>query len=373
MQPRERMLKALELGQPDRVPVWEMAFNEESIIGIARHFTSDLPPLKQVSDMTIEEKIQLFEAVCLIVEELDLDGITLLALGQPEKVGKNLVRDELGIVHHLSEHGEPYPIEGPIKEASDLKTFTLPSPNPADLMALHYGIQKFGGHRAIVFHSPGPFKLSWSLRGAMEHLLIDYIAQPKLVHELARITTDHYKELHSMAIDAGAEIIALEGDLAFNTNTLMSPDQYAEFIGPYHTEIVENVHRLGAKIFKHSDGNLWPILDMLLGCGFDGIHPIQPQCMDIGETKQHLAGKACVLGNIDCMYLLCDGTEVEVEETVHATIEAAAPGGGYIMSSSNSIHPGCKPENYIAMVRAARKYGKSLLSKIIVFDGLSHC
>lgn len=39
------------------------------------------------------------------------------------------------------------------------------------------------------------------------------------------------------------------------------------------------------------------------------------------------------------------------------TIRVAAPGGGYIISSSNSIHPGCKPENYIAMVKAARKYG----------------
>jgi uroporphyrinogen decarboxylase len=160
-----------------------------------------------------------------------------------------------------------------------------------------------------------------------------------------------------MAIDAGAEIIALEGDLAFNTNTLMSPAQYAEFLAPYHKEIVDNVHRKGAKIFKHSDGNLWPILEMLLGCGFDGIHPIQPQCMDIGEVKKRLRGRACVMGNIDCMFLLPDGTIEQVEQTVRDTIKAAAPGGGYIMSSSNSVHPGCKAENYIAMVHAAHKYG----------------
>jgi uroporphyrinogen decarboxylase len=47
-----------------------------------------------------------------------------------------------------------------------------------------------------------------------------------------------------------------------------------------------------------------------------------------------------------------------VKESVKDTIAQAAPGGGYIISSSNSIHPGCKPENYIAMVEAARKYGK---------------
>jgi len=357
MQPRERMLAALDLKQPDRVPVWELAFNEASIIGIARHFTSELPPLKPVSDMTMEEKLQLFDAMCTLVDSLDLDGITLLALGQREKVDDKHFRDGLGVVYHLSDHGSPFPVEGPIKDASDLKNFKLDPPSEAELIGLSFAQQKFEGRRAMVFHTAGPFKLSWSLRGAMENLLADYLLDPKLVHELARISTDYYKEFHSMAIDAGAEVIALEGDLAFNTNTLMSPDQYAEFLGPYHTEIVENVHRKGAKIFKHSDGNLWPILDMLLDCGFDGIHPIQPQCMDIGEVKRHMAGKACVLGNIDCMYTLCEATIDEVEQTVRETIEAAAPGGGYIMSSSNSVHPGCKPENYIAMVHAARKYG----------------
>ena len=68
-------------------------------------------------------------------------------------------------------------------------------------------------------------------------------------------------------------------------------------------------------------------------------------------------GKATVLGNVDCTFLLPFGSEEEVERAVMETIRDAAPGGGYIISSSNSIHPGVKPENYIAMVKAARKYG----------------
>ena len=79
--------------------------------------------------------------------------------------------------------------------------------------------------------------------------------------------------------------------------------------------------------------------------------------MDIAEVKEHLAGKACVLGNIDCRDLLPFGTEEEVEQTVKETIQQAGKGGGYIISSSNSIHPGCKPENYIAMVKAVHRYG----------------
>ena len=78
-------------------------------------------------------------------------------------------------------------------------------------------------------------------------------------------------------------------------------------------------------IIKRTDGNIWPILDGLLEAGFDGIHPIQPQCMDIKQVKD--------------------------------MIRKAAPGGGYILSSSNSVHPGCKGENVVAMFEAAKKYG----------------
>jgi len=110
-------------------------------------------------------------------------------------------------------------------------------------------------------------------------------------------------------------------------------------------------------IIKHTDGNIWPILNDLMEAGFDGLHPIQPQCLDIKEVKDHLKGKACILGNIDCTYLLPFGSKEEVVETVKDTIRLAVPGGGYILSSSNSVHPGCKGENVVAMFETARKYG----------------
>ncbi|MEE9420622.1 MAG: uroporphyrinogen decarboxylase family protein, partial [Desulfatiglandaceae bacterium] len=108
---------------------------------------------------------------------------------------------------------------------------------------------------------------------------------------------------------------------------------------------------------KHSDGNVWQLLDEWMEAGFDGYHPIQPQCMDIKEVKEYVGKKMALIGNIDCRELLVMGNEEEVKKKVKETIEVAAPGGGYIISSSNSIHPGCKPENYIAMVEAVHRYG----------------
>jgi uroporphyrinogen decarboxylase len=355
---RERILKALALGQPDQVPIFELGFNESSIVKLGKLLFGDVSlPERDLPDLAPDEAIRLLDVLCGIVEALDLDAVSTVFLTGRRRYTDDLVRDRYGIVYRLSSHGEPYPVDGPIHDASDLARFEKMEPDPLDFLMLQYVVGKIGRERAHVFTIPATFRWSWSLRGAMERLLLDYAANPELAQALARVATDFCNAAVEKAIDLGADVICLEGDLAHNPTTLMSPAHYRRFLKPYHQETVALAHARGVPIIKHSDGNLWPILDDLIEVGFDGIHPIQPQCMDIGEVKRHLAGRACVLGNIDCMYLLPSGSEEEVVQSVKETLAKAAPGGGYIASSSNSIHPGCRPENYAAMVRAVRKYG----------------
>ena len=354
---KERTITAFELAEPDRVPVFEMGINEESIVNLGKHFTDDVPPVKHITDMTLEEQLQYMDLLSLILRELGNDGISTVYIIPKERVGDDRVKDRYGTTYQLSHEGEPLPVEGPIQCIDDIKKITPMEPDPGDYAMLQYLVETMGRDVAHYFAIPGPFRFSWQLRGGMEKLLLDYMRNPDLALALARVTTDFTKAAIDMAADQGADVIALEGDLAFNTNTLMSPDQYRKFLKPFHAEIVEFCHSKSLKIMKHTDGNLWPILDDLVEIGMDGIHPIQPQCMDIKEAKEHLRGKSAVVGNIDCSFLLPFGSKEEVEENVKETIRIAAPGGGYIISSSNSIHPGVKPENYIAMVRAAQKYG----------------
>jgi uroporphyrinogen decarboxylase len=354
---RERMLAAFRLEEPDRVPVWEMAFNEESIIKLGRFFTDDVPPLKSAQQMTTQEKLKLLATLFTVVKELELDGLTSITLLGTEPVDDEHVKDGWGRVLRISEEGEATAVGGPVSGPEDLKGLEPYHPQPADMLMLMASRGNFGDEIAQVLVQPGPFRESWTFLGSMERLLYYYLKDPPFVHALARLATDYIMEVADIAVEQGADIIALDGDLAFSQTTLMSPAQYEEFILPYHREITEHVHKSGKLVFKHSDGNMGPIMDGIVEAGFDGFHPVQPQCMDIGEVKARYGDRLCILGNIDCMHLLPFGSEEEVEEAVKKTIAAAAPGGGYIISSSNSIHPGCKPENYIAMVKAARRYG----------------
>ena len=69
---------------------------------------------------------------------------------------------------------------------------------------------------------------------------------------------------------------------------------------------------------------------------------------------------------IDALLSAMDKGEVDLEEEVRQetkeVIRKAGEGGGLICMSSNSVHSGVKPENYVAMVKAIKEYGQYPLS-----------
>jgi hypothetical protein len=153
---KERIMAALNLEQPDRVPLFELAYNESSIIGIARHFTDRLPPMKPVADMTPDELLMIFDALALFIEELEIEGVAARVLEQEEPLGEGYFNDKWGITYKRNPFGLAFPMDGPIKSASDLKGYRPPKTDPdVDLMMLSMVKARFEGKSAIVFCSGG--------------------------------------------------------------------------------------------------------------------------------------------------------------------------------------------------------------------------
>jgi len=332
--------------------------DEVSVVKLAKLLIREPIGVKAKETRFGEESFKILDLYCSVINKLELDATTTNFSVGLEIISKDRGQDKFGTIYYLSPHGEPFPVEGPIKKLSDAEGFDMVSKlGDDDFSGVKYVINKIGKNKAHFMNILDPYKLSCRLRGGMQNLLMDYALNPKLVRTLACISTDYNIAAIDMASRVGVDVITMPGDLAGEDTMLMSPKHYREYIKPYHKKLVDYTHSKGLKIVKHSDGDVWPILDDFIEVGFDGIHPIQPQCMDIGEVKKYLSGKVCILGNIDCRNLLPFGTKKEVENRVKDTIKKAAYGGGYIISSSNSIHPGVKPENYIAMVNAAHRYG----------------
>jgi uroporphyrinogen decarboxylase len=160
------------------------------------------------------------------------------------------------------------------------------------------------------------------------------------------------------AVRAGADVIVLGDDYAHNLGPMMSPGVFREFLLPRLTRMVAVVHEEGGLVVKHSDGNLYPVLEDIVSSGADGLNPIEPVAgMDLATTKRLVGDRMALVGNVDCGSLLCHGSSDDVRRAVRQCIRDAAAGGGYLLCSSNSIHSSVNPENYIAMVKAGREFG----------------
>ncbi|MEZ4637697.1 MAG: uroporphyrinogen decarboxylase family protein [Caldilineaceae bacterium] len=157
--------------------------------------------------------------------------------------------------------------------------------------------------------------------------------------------------------EVGVDYVWTFDDMAYKTATMFSPKTLRDVFMPHLRRVADAIKGEGFPWIFHSDGNLMRFLDDLLTLGMDGLHPIEPGAMDIEALKRDYGDRLCLIGNIDLHYTLTRGTPEEVDDEVRRRIEIIGKGGGYMISSANSITFYCKVENVWAMAAAIRKYG----------------
>ena len=333
----ERVRTALKLGQPDRVPVLEFVVDAK----VAR---AAVPGCRDVAD-------------CM--DQLDMDGVGCgAAFDVVSRHADKTYTDEWGVNYLPGPEAVAHPISGPIVTLEDAQAYTPPDPDaPHRLGQLPELVQRYQGKRAICFHHRAAFMWSAYLMG-LDNLLMNFIAEPELVEVMMEKVLRCNMRIVQRAIRAGAEVIILGDDYAGTQGPMMSPAHFQQYVQPRLQRMIAMIHNEGALCIKHSDGNLYPLLDQIVAAHPDGINPIEPVAgMELAHVKKLVGDQVCITGNVDCGHLLPHGTAEEVRAAVQQAITDAATGGGYILTSSNSIHSSCDPQNFITMIRACHEFG----------------
>lgn len=185
---------------------------------------------------------------------------------------------------------------------------------------------------------------------------VKLMERPDLLHEEAKHRSTAAIAIIDRLVDAGAGFIHLVNDVAFNQGTFISPVQFAEFVTPYLAEQVQYIKKRGVYAFVHTDGNIMSILDQYLSLGADLFQSVDPMAgMDIAEVKRRCHGRMALMGNVQCN-LLQDGPREAIRKSARYCLENAAPGGGYVFGTSNTIFPGMPLENYEYMLDVYREF-----------------
>jgi uroporphyrinogen decarboxylase len=159
-------------------------------------------------------------------------------------------------------------------------------------------------------------------------------------------------------MDAGAECLTMCADYCFNVGPFLSPKMFSEFVTPYLHRLIEAHRENGAYVIKHTDGNIMPVLDQLVSCRPHALHSIDPQAnVSLAEVKRLVGDTVCLAGNVNCG-LLQTGTDDEVKADTMRSLKDGMPGGGYIFCTSNVAFKGMPPERYSMMMDMRKAYGR---------------
>lgn len=341
MNKKERVRAAIAHREPDRVPKGEVAIEADfarALVG------EDLPP---------------WELSLRAHELLNMDLMVIGDWPRPQvgttKEGYALLRDVWGRV--LVDNGVSVEtVEYPIPDLTRAGEYRYPTADAIPGEELRRAVQETDYFTAGIINSV--FEDVYNLIG-FEKYMLTLPAEPELLRPIAQRCAEFEVQKAIKFLDLGADMILIVEDIAHNTGTFISPRTLRSEIFPFMRWQIEQIKRhRDVPVFFHSDGDLTTVLDDIVACGYDGLQSLQPSAnMDIARIKAAYGERLCLMGNIDINYVLPFGTPDEVEQVVRDTIQVAAPGGGFILSTCNTLIRAIPPENAIAMYRAADKYG----------------
>lgn len=185
------------------------------------------------------------------------------------------------------------------------------------------------------------------------------LVKPSLVKRFNDILIDIWLQYAEKQLKLGVSGLVDGMDFAYSKSLMISPDCFRKFLLPYIKKLAAKCHEYNKPFIKHADGNIMPIeKEFLLDSGIDGYHAIEPVAgMDIFYLKKRYGKKITLLGNVDCSHLLVNGSREAIKKNVKELMNGCKEGGGYILSSSNSIHEGVSLESYRVMIESGKKYG----------------
>ncbi len=377
---KERMIAALEHREPDRVPVGEMGIDYpviEQVLGRETFYRAKTKERRAIwagrrREVVNSQKQDLVD----LVLALEWDFVPVF-LTYSDKVDYRPARfidehtwedTEGNIWQESAEIGDALCTKPREITRQDIQRL-LEEPLAIDesqFELVRHVVEQLGDTHFIIargWHSPpswtdGTFPAPGEgLNMRMDDFILRMVEDPQFIHDLLDAYTWRAIEYGKALIKEGADAVQINADYCYNQGPWVSPRLFRQFILPRMKKHCEAFHREGSYVLKHTDGNSWLLLDMMVEAGIDGLHGIQPSIgMDINKLKEKYGQKIALFGAVDCDTLV-RGSPTDIESEVEYCLKYGAPGGGFVLTSSNSIQAGSKYENYLAMLKIAREKG----------------
>jgi uroporphyrinogen decarboxylase len=127
---------------------------------------------------------------------------------------------------------------------------------------------------------------------------------------------------------------------------MFSPAAFEKILMPIYEKMISAYKKAGAKwVILHCDGNLLPILDMLIEAGIDGINPVEyAASLDVTELIPTYYGKLRFIGGVCNTHVLPTNDPDQITEHTKKIASTGKDGG--LVIGTHSIGPEIEPQSY---------------------------
>lgn len=381
MTSRERVLAAVNHAEPDRVPI---------VIGANNTTGIKMKTYREIKEIIDVDAPDEFLYRWPELETAKLDERTLRRLGADVRGVRD--REPASVLerNRNREPGRPYlnswgsgqvetgsgdwfPGIHPLSDASSVEDIEVyegwpDMTDPTRVAHIQERVQtiKDQGEFAIM-GTPWllfPLERAFAMQG-MDVFLQNLVQNPELAKALLEKITSQCKGLMGAFLDElgnEVDIICIGDDLGTQNSLLISPRSYRKILKPIHADYIEFIKKhTDAKLFFHTDGDVFPLIDDLIEIGVDILNPIQTSAggmSDLAELKSRFGDELVFCGGIDTQKVLPNCSPEEVRMEVRRVIDTLGPGGGYMVSAVHTVMNEVPAENVLAMVDAVKEFGE---------------
>jgi len=353
MNSKERVLKAIDHQEPDRVPLDFGAWRE----------VSEALCQKLGLDATCEwSHFQEFPETLLQRLHIDLRVVRARYLGPPPRLLPDGSYFDMWGIHQSKEN---YPIGHPLAHAthvSDIEAYPFPDADAFDYEHYAEACERFEDY-AVCGGDWSPFFTTALEMMGTEQFLVALRLMPDVAHALLTRIADYYYETSRRMFEAARgklDIFFMGDDYGTQRGPFISLEDFRQFVAPHLRRLYGLAKSYGLKVMHHSCGSVRALLPDLIELGMDVLDPVQVRAagMDILALKQDFGARITFHGSIDTQRTLPMGSVEEVREEVLQRLRYVAPGGGFILSGSQDYISDIPLENIITVYDTAYEFGR---------------
>ncbi|MEN8116691.1 MAG: uroporphyrinogen decarboxylase family protein [Bacteroidota bacterium] len=377
MTSRQRMNKAMNMEQPDRVPVMSQFSIGFMIQQLKEH--PDITPMELWNDAD-----KFAEALIWLRERFDFDGVLCGIHGQdPNWREKCTVEIVDGIeVATFNDRKETYVDDDLLvgeffdEKTVDIDTFDVNTiPDHLDFISASKNCYVF-------IHPDDPFRIfdileeklkgEFSIHGEVsspldylldllgyENALIAMMMNPDKCKEILQRYTVGVVNMAEGLCDHSA-VDAIKISSPFAGAGFISPESYRDFELPFIAQVATAVKNKGKFVYVHTCGHIGDRLEMMAEAGISGLECLDPAPIgdvELEDAFNRIGNDLFIKGNIDSVHTLLNGSDLKIYNDVSARIKTGMKNKGFILSTACSIAPKVAKENVQVLAKIVKEIG----------------